>query len=513
VINVGGNRVGTEEIETALLHDRSMPDSVLRNCIVIGVDDAVLGTIPWAFVILSSGTVDAALRERLCAVVSMRIGPHAIPRRITAVSALPETHSGKYMRSLVRTLVLGEEVSLSAVKNPDSIRGISDAIRTTTGGGMEMGTPYPVKKSSLVDSLSLVATENQARAPHANLLEALRFPMAFMVFSGHVWGTRLGGSFAVVNFFALSFRSMNLRPPRPYLVQLCRRLLPAYYVVLAIQTWHRYGSGATLTHSFEVVAEISNWLLGGVMFGWSEGNLTIWYVQTLIWCACFSVVVPVPVPEASLTWKAMAAWFFLVSLCISASAYVVFLMWRGIAPNAMEFAYEAAHEHPLGYIPMMLFSKQLQSATSTGRRSIPFGSSERRSGVLLAWAFSLVIDFVPYNTGLLDSISLWATEYISRLIAVLAIDEVSTLMDEQHPVSMYLSSRPIFHWLESIAPYSFSFYIWQRPSMYLIGYVASSDANFCVLYLINLSVLSCIAYVSLHTLEMWSECRRHPELL
>ena len=51
VINVGGNRIGTAEIETALLLDRELPDSSVLNCVVVGVPDVVLGSTPSAFIV------------------------------------------------------------------------------------------------------------------------------------------------------------------------------------------------------------------------------------------------------------------------------------------------------------------------------------------------------------------------------------------------------------------------------------------------------------------------------
>ena len=55
VINVGGNRIGTEEIEGALLVDTQRADSPLRNAVIVGMPDTILGTVPCAFITLQPG--------------------------------------------------------------------------------------------------------------------------------------------------------------------------------------------------------------------------------------------------------------------------------------------------------------------------------------------------------------------------------------------------------------------------------------------------------------------------
>tara|TARA_B110000046_G_C12864677_1_gene343367 strand:- start:361 stop:579 length:219 start_codon:yes stop_codon:yes gene_type:complete len=50
VINVGGNRIGTEEIESSLLVDAQRTGSPLRNAVVVGMPDSILGTVPCAFI-------------------------------------------------------------------------------------------------------------------------------------------------------------------------------------------------------------------------------------------------------------------------------------------------------------------------------------------------------------------------------------------------------------------------------------------------------------------------------
>ena len=108
VINVGGNRIGTEEIESALLQDREAEGSPLLNCAVVGMDDPMLGTVPCAFVVLQPGAALMPVDEgRLRALVQAKHSSVAVPARFVTVEALPETHSGKYMRRLLRAMLSG----------------------------------------------------------------------------------------------------------------------------------------------------------------------------------------------------------------------------------------------------------------------------------------------------------------------------------------------------------------------------------------------------------------------
>ena len=73
VINVGGNRIGTEEIESALLADTEREDSTLRKCAVVGMPDETLGTVPVAFIVLLPSVSFTAADEGRC--------PAALARR------------------------------------------------------------------------------------------------------------------------------------------------------------------------------------------------------------------------------------------------------------------------------------------------------------------------------------------------------------------------------------------------------------------------------------------------
>lgn len=123
VINVGGHRIGTEEIESVLLLDSEHARSPLRNCVVVGMPDRVLGTVPVAFVVLQpDATLSAAVEGRMRALVQGRLSYVAEPAKFVVAGALPETYSGKYSRRLLQLMLSGAPLGdLGALKNPDCV--------------------------------------------------------------------------------------------------------------------------------------------------------------------------------------------------------------------------------------------------------------------------------------------------------------------------------------------------------------------------------------------------------
>jgi len=124
VINVSGHRMGTEEIEGAILRHKSLdPDSPVGNVIVVGAPHREKGLTPLAFV---KPTVGRKLtqddRRRLTDLVRSEKGAVAVPSDFIEVTQFPETRSGKYMRRMVRALVEDADVGdASTLKNPESI--------------------------------------------------------------------------------------------------------------------------------------------------------------------------------------------------------------------------------------------------------------------------------------------------------------------------------------------------------------------------------------------------------
>ncbi|MDX2183752.1 MAG: AMP-binding protein [Gemmatimonadaceae bacterium] len=124
VINVSGHRLGTEEIEGAILRDKQInPDSPVGNVIVVGAPHAQKGLTPLAFVKPAPGRkLTSDDRRRLIEIVRQEKGATAVPEDFIEVAQFPETRSGKYMRRMVRAIVEGTDVGdASTLRNPESI--------------------------------------------------------------------------------------------------------------------------------------------------------------------------------------------------------------------------------------------------------------------------------------------------------------------------------------------------------------------------------------------------------
>ncbi len=131
VINVSGHRMGTEEIEGAILRDKQItPDSPVGNCIVVGAPHREKGLTPVAFVLAAPGQRLTSIdRKRLDDLVRNEKGIVAVPEDYIEVSAFPETRSGKYMRRFLRNLMLDEPLGdTTTLRNPESLDEIREKI-------------------------------------------------------------------------------------------------------------------------------------------------------------------------------------------------------------------------------------------------------------------------------------------------------------------------------------------------------------------------------------------------
>jgi acetyl-CoA synthetase len=108
VINVSGHRLGTAEVESALvLHD------TVAEAAVVGMPHDVKGQGIYAYVTLNAGVdADVALAAELRQWVRREIGPIATPDAIQFAPALPKTRSGKIMRRILRKIAEGDTGSL-----------------------------------------------------------------------------------------------------------------------------------------------------------------------------------------------------------------------------------------------------------------------------------------------------------------------------------------------------------------------------------------------------------------
>ena len=106
VINVSGHRLGTAEIESALVSHASVAEAA-----VVGMPHEMKGQGIAAFVTLRAGFKPSeALKNELMAVVTQQIGSLARPDQIRFTDSLPKTRSGKIMRRLLKEIAAGGEV-------------------------------------------------------------------------------------------------------------------------------------------------------------------------------------------------------------------------------------------------------------------------------------------------------------------------------------------------------------------------------------------------------------------
>jgi acetyl-CoA synthetase len=104
VINVSGHRMGTAEIESALVLHRDVAEAA-----VVGYPHDIKGQGIYAYVTLNAGTSPSdALREALVQLVRKEIGAFARPDVIQWAPGLPKTRSGKIMRRILRKIAENE---------------------------------------------------------------------------------------------------------------------------------------------------------------------------------------------------------------------------------------------------------------------------------------------------------------------------------------------------------------------------------------------------------------------
>jgi acetyl-CoA synthetase len=119
VLNVSGHRMGTMEIESALV---SHP--LVAEAAVVSRPDELTGEAVCAFVVLKrsvpTGEEGKQIAAELRNHVGKEIGPIAKPKDIRFGDNLPKTRSGKIMRRLLRTLAKGEAITqdTSTLENP-----------------------------------------------------------------------------------------------------------------------------------------------------------------------------------------------------------------------------------------------------------------------------------------------------------------------------------------------------------------------------------------------------------
>jgi acetyl-CoA synthetase len=128
VLNVSGHRLGTMEIESALVANNKL----VAEAAVVGRPDDLTGEAIVAFVVLKQArpTGDDAKKivKELQDWVGKEIGPIAKPRDIRFGDNLPKTRSGKIMRRLLRSIAKGEEITqdVTTLENPAILKQLGE---------------------------------------------------------------------------------------------------------------------------------------------------------------------------------------------------------------------------------------------------------------------------------------------------------------------------------------------------------------------------------------------------
>jgi acetyl-CoA synthetase len=129
VLNVSGHRLGTMEIESALVAKTDL----VAEAAVVGRPDDVTGEAVCAFVVLKRGRPSGDEAKKIAAElrnwVAKEIGPIAKPKDIRFGENLPKTRSGKIMRRLLRSIAKGEAITqdTSTLENPAILEQLGQA--------------------------------------------------------------------------------------------------------------------------------------------------------------------------------------------------------------------------------------------------------------------------------------------------------------------------------------------------------------------------------------------------
>jgi len=130
VLNVSGHRLGTMEIESALVSNPRVAEAA-----VVGRPHEIKGEAVVAYVVLK-GTRPSGEEARKIAIelrdwVGKEIGPIAKPDEIRFGDNLPKTRSGKIMRRLLRAIAKGEEITqdISTLENPAILDQLKEAVK------------------------------------------------------------------------------------------------------------------------------------------------------------------------------------------------------------------------------------------------------------------------------------------------------------------------------------------------------------------------------------------------
>jgi acetyl-CoA synthetase len=126
IINIAAHRIGTVEVETALLKHPAVAEAA-----VTGRPDDIRGEVISAFVALKVGQEPSArLRDELVATARRELGPIAVIGELNFVGTVPKTRSGKIMRRVLKAVILGRDPGdVSTIEDEGSIEEAREAWR------------------------------------------------------------------------------------------------------------------------------------------------------------------------------------------------------------------------------------------------------------------------------------------------------------------------------------------------------------------------------------------------
>jgi acetyl-CoA synthetase len=134
VLNVSGHRLGTAEIESALVLHPAVSEAA-----VVSIPHPVKGEAIFAFLSLMAGTeADDNLEKELQQLCRQEIGPIAIPEEMEWAGSLPRTRSGKVMRRILRKIAIGEFDQLgdtSTLADPAVVDQLIEQRKRKSGDG------------------------------------------------------------------------------------------------------------------------------------------------------------------------------------------------------------------------------------------------------------------------------------------------------------------------------------------------------------------------------------------
>ena len=175
VLNVAGHRLGTMEIESALVANPRVAEAA-----VVGKPHEIKGESVFAYVVLRGArpTGDSsALVKELRDWVGQQLGPIAKPDDIRFADNLPKTRSGKIMRRLLKAIARGEEITqdVSTLENPailDQLRGVDSGAGTAAAARAVIKPATAPAKPKATAAVARASRAKPRRKPAAKTARA-----------------------------------------------------------------------------------------------------------------------------------------------------------------------------------------------------------------------------------------------------------------------------------------------------------------------------------------------------